>query len=102
MFISASQKNKLLLDPLVELYGGSIYTLSKVQAFKWSVYKKEEIIRLLDYFKLCPSRSAKHNRLKAIERYLELRDLKAHLASDNSILGKSWKEFLLKWDKFEK
>lgn len=46
IFITASQKNKLLLDPLVELYGGSIYTLSKVQAFKWSVYKKEEIIRL--------------------------------------------------------
>jgi len=102
MFISASQKNKLLLDPLVELYGGSIYTLSKVQAFKWSVYKKEEIIRLLDYFKLCPSRSAKQYRLKAIERYLELRDLKAHLSSPNSILGKAWKQFLLKWDKFEK
>ena len=34
IFITASQKNKLLLDPLVELYGGSIYTLPKVQAFK--------------------------------------------------------------------
>jgi hypothetical protein len=101
MFITASQKNKLLLDPLVELYGGSIYTLSKVQAFKWSVYKKEEIIRLLDYFKLCPSRSAKQYRLKAIERYLELRNLKAHLSSPNSILGKAWEQFLLKWDKFE-
>jgi len=54
------------------------------------------------HFKLCPSRSAKQSRLKAIERYLELRDLKAHLASDNSILGKAWKQFLLKWDKFEK
>ena len=95
ILISASQKNKLLLDPLVELYGGSIYTLSKVQAFKWSVYKKEEIIRLLDYFKLCPARSAKQYRLKAIERYLELRDLKAHLSSPNSILGKAWEQFLL-------
>jgi len=100
MFITASQKNQYLLDPLIELYGGTIYI--QKETFKWVVYKKSEIIKLLDYFKLCPSRSAKHNRLKAIERYLELRDLKAHLASDNSILGKSWKEFLLKWDKFEK
>jgi len=34
IFITASQKNKLLLDPLVELYGGTIYTMAKVQAFK--------------------------------------------------------------------
>jgi hypothetical protein len=34
IFITASQKNKLLLDPLVTLYGGTIYTLPKVQAFK--------------------------------------------------------------------
>jgi len=34
IFITASQKNKLLLDPLVELYGGTIYTMTKVNAFK--------------------------------------------------------------------
>jgi len=34
IFITASQKNKLLLDPLVELYGGTIYTMAKVHAFK--------------------------------------------------------------------
>nr|UEV87081.1 hypothetical protein [Grifola frondosa] len=100
MFITASQKNKFILDLLLDLYGGTIYT--QKESFKWVVYKKPEIIKLLDYFKLCPSRSAKHNRLKAINRYHELRDLKAHLATDNSILGKAWKKFLLKWDKWEK
>lgn len=100
MFITASQKNKFILDSLPELYGGSIYI--QKESFKWIVYKKSEIIKLLDYFNLCPSRSAKHNRLKLIKRYHELRDLKAHLASDQSILGKAWKKFLLKWDKFEK
>jgi len=99
MFISASQKNQYLLDPLIELFGGTVYI--QKESFKWVVYKESEIIKLLDYFKLCPSRSAKHNRLKASGRYLELRDLKAHLALDNSILGKAWKEFLLKWNKFE-
>jgi hypothetical protein len=34
VFITISQKNKLLLDPLVNLYGGSIYTLSKTGYFK--------------------------------------------------------------------
>jgi hypothetical protein len=75
MFITASQKNKYLLDSLIELYGGTVYI--QKESFIWVVYKKSEIIKLLDYFKLCPSRSAKHNRLIAIERYLELRDLKA-------------------------
>ena len=100
MFISASQKNKYLLDLLLDLYGGTLYI--QKESFKWVVFKKPEMIQLLDYFKLCPSRSAKHNRLKAIKRYHELRELKAHLASDNSILGKAWKKFLLKWEKWEK
>lgn len=34
IFITASQKNKFLLDPLVELYGGKIYTMAKTNAFK--------------------------------------------------------------------
>lgn len=34
VFISISQKNKLLLDPLVSLYGGQIYPLRSVEAFK--------------------------------------------------------------------
>jgi hypothetical protein len=34
IFITASQKNKLLLDSLVTLYGGTIYPMVKVGAFK--------------------------------------------------------------------
>jgi Cytochrome C and Quinol oxidase polypeptide I/LAGLIDADG endonuclease len=94
MFISVSQKNKYLLDLLLELYGGIVYI--QKDSFKWSVYNKKEIIKLLEYFTFCPSRSAKNNRLKSIKRYLELRELKAHLATENSILGKAWKKFLLK------
>jgi LAGLIDADG endonuclease len=100
MFITAAQKNKYLLDLLPELYGGIVYI--QKESFKWVVYKKPQILKLLDYFILCPSRSAKHNRLKMIKRYYELRELKGHSASQNSILGKAWKKFLLKWDKFEK
>jgi hypothetical protein len=34
IFITASQKNKYILDPLVNLYGGTIYPMVKVGAFK--------------------------------------------------------------------
>ena len=100
MYITAGQKNKYLLDILRELYGGSVY-IEKI-SFKWIVYTKSEIIKLLEYFKLNPCRSAKLNRINAIPKYYELRDLKAHLAEESTILGKAWKKFLLRWDKWEK
>jgi hypothetical protein len=100
LFITASQKNKFILEPLVNLYGGTLYI--QKESFKWSIFRKSEIINLLDYFKKCPPKSAKINRLLAIKRYHELRALKAHLATDNSILGKAWKKFLIRWDKWEK
>jgi hypothetical protein len=100
VFITASQKNKFLLDNLVYLYGGTIYPMVKVGAFKWTVFRKDEIIKLLEYFKFNPSKSAKHKRLKLLENYYELRKLKAHLATSNSLLGKNWKKFLKNWENY--
>ncbi len=34
LFITVSQQNRFLLDALVELYGGNIYVMAKVGAFK--------------------------------------------------------------------
>ena len=86
MFITASQKNKYLLDIICELYGGNVY--AGKTSFKWYLNKKLEIINLLEYFVTCPCRSAKIHRIKAVNKYYELRSLKAHLATNNSILGK--------------
>lgn len=97
IFITAGQKNKYLLDLICNLYGGSIYI--EKTSFKWVVFRKSEIIKLLEYFKLNPCKSAKFNRIYAIPKYYELRDLKAHLAEESTILGKAWKKFLLRWDK---
>ncbi len=101
IFITVSQKNKFLLDSLVILYGGTIYPMVKVGAFKWTVFRKDEILSLLNYFEKCPSMSAKHNRLKLITKYLELRSFKAHKALPNTLLGKAWTNFLKKWNNFE-
>ena len=100
LFITASQKNKFLLDALVELYGGKIYTMAKVGAFKWTCYRKDDILKLVnDYFKVNPSRSEKRVRLHMVNKFYELRVLHAHNATPNSVLGKSWKNFMIKWDK---
>ena len=100
LFITASQKNKFLLDALVELYGGKIYTMAKVGAFKWTCYRKDEILKLVnDYFKINPSRSEKRVRLHMVNKFYELRVLHAHNATPASVAGKSWKNFMIKWDK---
>jgi len=99
--ISASQKNKLLLDMLQALYGGQIRALKSAAAFKWHVFRKEEIIRLADdYFKNYPSRTPKNNRLRLLPYYFRLREQKAHLAAPSSVQGKLWVKFLKDWSRW--
>lgn len=44
IFISASQKNKYLLEPLIKLYSGRIdITNPKAEAFKYIIYRKQEV-----------------------------------------------------------
>jgi hypothetical protein len=99
VFITASQKNRFMLDALVKLYGGQIYPMVKQEAFKWTCFRKEEILSLAnDFFKINPCRSKKLTRLTMVNRFYELRQLHAHRASPNSDLGKAWKHFMVKWD----
>uniref|UniRef100_UPI002238FECA LAGLIDADG endonuclease n=1 Tax=Ramaria rubella TaxID=113071 RepID=UPI002238FECA len=100
--ISASQKTSELLQPLVELYGGNIYIdRGSSKSFKWYISKREEILKLIEYFKVHPSRSAKKQRLFLIPKYYELKDLKAHKANSDTNLYKSWQYFYNKWLKYE-
>lgn len=99
--ITITQKNKLLLDPLKDLYGGEIYALRSAEAFKWAVYRKDEVINLVNtYFKNYPSRTPKNNRLRLLSQYFELRRQKAHLTSPESDYGKLWAGFLKDWQKW--
>lgn len=78
-----------------------MYLSKGKEQFKWTVYRKSEIINMLNYFKIYKPRSQKFTRLQLAYKYYELRSLKAHKASVNSVLGKAWKEFLIKWESFE-
>jgi hypothetical protein len=98
--ISASQKTSEILQPLLELYKGNIYIdRGSSQSFKWYITKREDILKLVEYFKINPLRSAKKNRLHLIQKYYELIDLKADLAPSDSLLAKAFKLFMEKWDK---
>jgi LAGLIDADG endonuclease len=88
--ISISQKTAELLQPLVELYGGYIYIdKGSSLSFKWYITKREDILKLVEYFKIYSSRSAKKNRLHLIPKYYKLKDLKAHKSLPGSKLDKS-------------
>ena len=101
--ISLTQKIRETLQPLIEIYGGSIYIDRTSNNFKWYISEKESILNVLEYFKKYPSRSMKKNRLHLIPRCYELKEFKADKASEdlNPLLAKTWKLFLAKWSKFE-
>lgn len=95
--ISAGQKTSELLAPLVDLYGGHIYIDRNSQNFKWYVTKKEDILKLVEYFKQYSPKSAKKARLHLIPKFYELKNAKAHIAEENSLLKKSWNGFIESW-----
>ena len=101
MFISITQKNKYLLEPLINLYGGKIYTLSpKVDAFKYSLYRKNEIFNLIDtYFKQHPLKTAKKHRMNLIKDFYVLKNYKT-LDTNYPDKFKDWVVFKDKWDKY--
>ncbi len=85
------------------MYSGKIYILSpKVEAFKYTIFKKEEILNLVDnYFKKYPLKSSKAHKLNLIKYFYLLR---AHpkgrnLNTDKVNDFKQWIIFKNKWDK---
>lgn len=100
--LSATQKTSELLNPLIELYGGYVYIDNgSSQSFKWYITKREDVLKLLEYFKKYPPKSAKINRIHLVNNFYELKDMKAHIITNDSLLAKSWDIFYKKWLKYE-
>ncbi len=100
--ITLTQKTSEVLQPLLDIYGGSIYIDRTSNNFNWYVSDKKGIINLIRYFKQYPSRSLKKNRLHLIPRCYELKEMGAHksLEETNPLLAKSWVIFKAKWAKY--
>jgi hypothetical protein len=101
IFISVSQKDIYILDALVELYGGKIYPHGNLNAFKFVISRKSEILDLIkNYFSKYPSRTDRISRLSLVSDFYYLRNLHAHNSSPKSEKGKAWHYFLVKWNKY--
>ena len=93
--ISISQNNTQLLEPLVNLYSGNIYIDRNSNTFKWYITKKEDILELIEYFKIYPCYSEKKGRIYLINKFYEIRNLK-YLPNYEILL----KNFFIKWDNY--
>lgn len=100
VFISISQKNKYLLEPLIHIYGGRVdITSPKIEAFKYVIYRKAELFNLIDnYFSKYPLRTEKIKRVNLIKQFYLVR-----LSKKNNDVVKfnEWVKFKDKWEKYE-
>nr|YP_009072333.1 LAGLIDADG endonuclease [Sclerotinia borealis]AHX82997.1 LAGLIDADG endonuclease [Sclerotinia borealis] len=100
IIICVTQKNKLLLEPLQVLFGGRIEILKSKEAFQYSVYRKTEVLKLIDsYFQIYPLKTHKAaTKLNLIKEFYLLKDYR-----DLCIKGiekyNKWVWFKDKWDK---
>lgn len=92
--IFVTQKTSEILQPLLDIHGGSIYIDRTSNNFKWYISDKETILKILSYFKEYPPRSLKKNRLHLIPKCYELKEIGAHKASINNMpyLAKAWED----------
>lgn len=98
LVLSVTQKNKYLLDPLIDLYCGRIQILSK-REFQYSIYRKKEILDLIDnYFQKYPLRSSKIHKLNLVKDFYLYKDYR-NLNTDNPHKFNEWIKFKYKWDK---
>ena len=100
VFISLTQKNRYLLEPLIAIYGGRIDILSpKIEAFKYVVYRKGELFNLIDnYFTKYPLRTEKMRRINLIKQFYLFRISKKN---QDIIKFNEWVNFKDKWEKFK-
>ena len=103
IFISITQKNRFLLEPLISLYGGRIDILSpKIEAFKYVIYRKMELFSLIDnYFSKYPLKTEKAKRVNLIKSFYDLRmynnpENKCDISKLNA-----WVSYIDRWDKFK-
>lgn len=103
IFISITQKNRFLLEPLVSLYGGRIDILSpKIEAFKYVIYRKNELYSLIDnYFSKYPLKTEKFKRVCLIKQFYDLRTYcnKNNIHDINKL--NEWVSYKDKWEKFK-
>jgi hypothetical protein len=100
VFISISQKNKYLLEPLIDIYGGRVdISSSKKEAFKYVIYRKAELFNLIDnYFSKYPLRTEKMKRVNLIKQFYLTRLSKKN---DDVVKFNEWVKYKDRWEKYQ-
>ena len=100
VFIGISQKNKYLLEPLIQIYGGRVDISSpKTEAFKYVIYRKAELINLIDnYFSKYPLKTEKMKRVNLIKQFYLVRLSKKN---EDVVKLNEWVKFKDKWEKYQ-
>lgn len=72
IFITISQKNQELLNIIISVYGGKIYSFnSENTAYKWTIYKKQDVFSIIEnYFHVHNCVSAKNKLVPTSKRVL--------------------------------
>ena len=100
VFISISQKNKYLLEPLIHIYGGRVDISSpKIEAFKYVIYRKAELFNLIDnYFSKYPLRTEKMKRVQLTKQFYLVRLSKKN---DDVVKFNEWVKYKDRWEKYQ-
>jgi ubiquinol-cytochrome c reductase cytochrome b subunit len=93
--ISVSNKAKIDVEPFLIFNGAIYYSKGNYGHYVWQISSRSDIRNILEYFKLCPSRSHKLARLVLVNQFYSLRDIKAHM-----ITPTRWNLLKMKWDKW--
>ena len=102
IFISITQKNRFLLEPLIRLYGGRIDILSpKIEAFKYVIYRKNELYDLIDkYFIKYPLKTEKHKRVNLIKEFYDRRTYNNNDNKHDVNKLNAWVSYKDRWEKY--
>jgi hypothetical protein len=100
IFITISQKHRHLLDLISAVYGGNVYSANaRGTAFKWTVWKKADVLSLIDnYFHWNNCVSAKNKKFGMVKEFYRLSKMGAGKAEPDSVLGKAFAAFVVRWD----
>nr|WLF85160.1 hypothetical protein [Amanita phalloides] len=97
-FITVTQKHRYLLDLLMSVYGGQVFVSNKI-SYKWTIYKKSDVLDLIEnYFHWNSCVSAKNKKFGMIKEFYLLSSIGALKAPIDSTLGKSFKNFIDRWE----
>ena len=99
--LTISVTNKLLVDvsAFKDVFGGNVYfDKGKNGYYKWSIQAKTDIELFKSYLMKYPVFSNKKQRFFLIDKYYQLKDLRAYSALPDNPLAKAWINFNNKWN----